>query len=108
MGNTIVVGLGITGAGLILNELMLPGVVLLFAAAGIRLADFRWAVTAGRRHLVAKGSPALLIVAVMLAVAQGYVAAVDSVLMAFSTDPACPLDVNQGRLLVVRILELLR
>ena len=98
----------LVGIGLILNGLLFTGVVLLFIGAGLGLADFRWATAdGGTRHLIAKGSPALLMVALMLGAAQGYVATKDAVLPILAAQATCAWEDGTG-LLIVRALDLLR
>ena len=96
------------GLGLILIEWVFVGIVLLLAAAGMVLADFRWsASTAGSARLAARGSPALLMVAVMLAAAQGFVAATDAALpLLMAQFVPCPAE-SRVDLLIVRALDLL-
>ena len=96
------------GIGLILNGMLFSGVVLLFIGAGLGLADFRWATADGApRRLIAKGSPALLMVALMLGAAKGYVATKDAVLPILSAQAACAWEDGTG-LLIVRALDVLR
>ena len=96
------------GFGLILNGLWFTGIVLLLVAAGMLLADFRWSEGAyGAARLVARGSPALLMVALMLGAAQGFVVAKDAVLPVLTAQvAACPAETGRD-LLIVRALDLL-
>ena len=98
------------GVGLILSNLMFPGIVLLLAGAGLGLADFRWALGAdgSARRLIARGSPALLMVALMLGAAQGYVASKDAALRLVTAQiAACPT-ADAAQPLTIRALDLLR
>ncbi len=99
----------LAGFGLILNEQTFYGVLVLLLGFGFRLADFSLAASAdGPRRLVAKGSPALLMIALMLGAAKGYVVTMDALLPALSAAvTACPADMDAARLLLVRALEVL-
>ena len=81
------------GIGLILAGQTLLGIVLASAGLGVWLADFRMEAVAGGRQLVAKGSPALLLLPLMLGAGKVYVATTSSV-FAERVDPivaACAL-----------------
>ena len=99
---------GLSGVGLILNNLPFAGMVLILLSAGLVLADFRWLVAPGRpARLVAKGSPALLMVALMLGTAQGFVAAKDALLPVLTAQVTAHVGGTDANLLIVRALDLL-
>jgi hypothetical protein len=99
---------GLSGVGLILNELPFAGSVLILLSAGLVLADFRWSAVPGRpARLVAKGSPALLMVALMLGAAQGFVAAKDALLPVLTAQVMAGVGETDANLLIARALELL-
>jgi len=102
-------GLAVVGIGLILNDHMFSAIVLLFTGLGIWMADFRWARRAdGTGRLVAKGSPGLLMVALMLGAAQAYVITADALLPAVAAQvTSCPTERGLAHVILARALEAL-
>ena len=101
--------LGLTATGLILSGYTFAAIVAAFLGLGIWMADFRWtADTDSTSRLVAKGSPALLMIALVFGAAKVYVVTADALVPALSAQLlACPTDGDVARLILLRALEAL-
>jgi hypothetical protein len=76
------------GIGLILNAMTIGGIIGLSSGIGLWMADFHLgpAEANGGRRLVAKGSPALLLLPLMLAAGQLYAVTTDSLVAQFGAE----------------------
>lgn len=72
--------LSAVGVGLILNSMTIGGIVAISSGIGLWMADFHLEPAEGRsgRRLVAKGSPALLLLPLMLSAGKVYTVTTDS------------------------------
>ena len=90
----LAIGLGVVGIGLILSSMMISGIIALSSGVGLWMADFRLQPDTGStgRRLVAKGSPALLLLPLMLAAGKVYTVTTDSLLAQVAVEDQCALD----------------
>ena len=92
------------GIGLILNSMTIGGIIALSSGIGLWMADFRLEPAEDNgRQLVAKGSPALLLLPLMLAAGQLYAVTTDSLAAQFSTEHECAV-ASDARPAPVRML----
>ena len=102
-GFVLLAGIGI---GLILNEMTVLGILVGSSAVGLWLADFRLEDGELGRRLVAKGSPALLLLPLLLGAGKIYMAAASTVFSG-PVDPvsACVLEDERPARPLVKLLE---
>jgi hypothetical protein len=101
------IGLGIVGIGLILSAMTISGIVALTSGVGLWMADFQLQPVDDRvsRRLVAKGSPALLLLPLMLAAGKVYMVITDSLFAQGLVEEQCALDSCPGPVrLMLRML----
>lgn len=79
------------GLGLILNSITIGGIIVLSSGIGLWMADFHLEPAEGRsgKRLVAKGSPVLLLLPLMLSAGQVYGLTTDSVAAHYGFDHQC-------------------
>jgi len=102
---SMALALSALGIGLILNSMTLAGIVALSSGIGLWMADFQLEPvedSSGRR-LVAKGSPALLLLPLMLSAGKVYTVTTDSLAAQYAPEGACEL-ASEARPAPVRVL----
>ncbi len=100
-------GLGMVGIGLILSGMTISGIVALSSGVGLWMADFQLQPVEDQpgRRLVAKGSPALLLLPLMLAGGKVYTVTTDSLFAQTAVEDQCAVDARPGPVrLMLRML----
>lgn len=105
----LAVALALLGVGLILNSMTISGIVALSSGIGLWMADFHLepAADPGPRRLVAKGSPALLLLPLMLSAGKVYTVTTDSLSAQYGSEDHCELTHDAGPVPVRKLLRML-
>ena len=105
LGRVIAGSLALIGIGLILGGMTLAGILAASSGAGLWMADFHLESGQAGRRLIAKGTPALLLLPLMLGAGKAYMVTAETV---FPTNSAhanvCPTEDAGHSLWTVRIL----
>ncbi len=95
---SLAVALSALGIGLILNSMIIGGIIAISSGIGLWMGDFRLLPANERRgkRLVAKGSPALLLLPLMLAAGKIYTATTDSLAAQYGYAEQCNVAADAG------------